>query len=668
MQGEGSVHLTVNRNDIWKIGTLTVAPFDWLEASYFYYRPRDLRWTDGDGKEGHDLDKGFNIKASYKPPVDFLPRFAVGIDDLAGTGYFAREYFVSTFDFKHLKLTIGTGWGKYDKGNGISNPLSIFSDHFKNRYEPGESYGGTLNVNQWFTGDASIFGGIEYFVPHGRGLRIKIENNPFNYLDFSAGNRPDANIKLRKSESDLNFGLSFPLKKYGFIDLSFIKGNIINLAFSFGAKFDEKLVKKSKINPKVSNNKEKLSFYEDLLSNLRNNKIYLQTASYESNSNDKDNDNLDIAIAISYANPIRSSSFASYISSKVAKNHGYNPSQISVTHTMLGMETNKISYFNKDVNDLNNLKPIELILTRTEVQPGNKNSFLENKYKPDILFPAVFQSISPNVVPHVGNPEKFLFRGFVLQHEAEIQFSRNLILTSNLKFNLSDNFRDTLTGPGSPFLPHVRTDLMEYLKQSNNYISRLQLDYFWSPKKEFYAKLSTGIFEMMYGGYGGEILYKPFKSNFMIGMEAYHVKKRAFDQGLDFLDYETSIGHINLNYFFERSGIIANLSFGKYLARDIGYTLDLSRVTESGFRSGVFFTRTNVSAAEFGEGSFDKGFYFKIPFNLFSKSYTRQSLDFKLRPLTRDGGAKLEHDKRLIDLIDNGSYIEITRGWNGFLD
>ena len=125
---------------------------------------------------------------------------------------------------------------------------------------------------------------------------------------------------------------------------------------------------------------------------------------------------------------------------------------------------------------------------------------------------------------------------------------------------------------------------------------------------------------------------------------------------------------------------------GRYAPRDLIYTLeyklshprrsqdtrhdylDLSRVTESGFRSGVFFTRTNVSAAEFGEGSFDKGFYFKIPFNLFSKSYTRQSLDFKLRPLTRDGGAKLEHDKRLIDLIDNGSYIEITRGWNGFLD
>ena len=113
---------------------------------------------------------------------------------------------------------------------------------------------------------------------------------------------------------------------------------------------------------------------------------------------------------------------------------------------------------------------------------------------------------------------------------------------------------------------------------------------------------------------------------------------------------------------------MANLSFGKYLAKDKGYTLDLSRRTKSGFEAGIFFTRTNVSAAEFGEGSFDKGFYFKIPFSLFSSNYSRDKINFKLRPLTRDGGAKLEHDKRLIDLMNNSSFSEIYGGWNGFLD
>ena len=82
---------------------MSIAPYDWLEASYFYYRPRDLRWNDGDGKAGHDLDKGFNIKASYQPSRHYLPRFPIGLDDLAGTGYFSREYIVSTYDFNHLK-------------------------------------------------------------------------------------------------------------------------------------------------------------------------------------------------------------------------------------------------------------------------------------------------------------------------------------------------------------------------------------------------------------------------------------------------------------------------------------------------------------------------------------------------------------------------------------
>ena len=650
---------------MWKIGTLTVAPFDWLEASYFYYRPRDLRWNDGDGKEGHDLDKGFNIKVSYKPSNNYFPRLALGIDDLAGTGYFSREYVVSTFDLKHLKLSIGAGWGKYDQGQGISNPLGIFSDHFKERSSGKSSQGGNLNAAEWFTGDASIFGGIEFFIPYGKGLKFKIENDPFDYFNFSAGSRKDASYNLRKSDSKVNYGLSFPLKNYGFIDLSFIKGNTVNLTFTFGATFNDKLIKKNKIVTSISNNNKQLSFYEDLLLNLKNNNILMQTASHLPS---QDNDNLDVAIAISYLNPIRSSSYTAFVASEVSKNHGLNLNKINVTHTMLGMETNKVSYFKKDVDSLIIETPIELVVDRTELSSGNQSDFVNNKYIPKVIFPALFQSISPNFVSHVGNPERFLFRGIVLQHEAEVQFNRNLTLTSNLKFTVEDNFRKTLTGPGSPFLPHVRTDLMEYLIQSDNYISRMQLDYFWSPKKELYAKISTGIYEMMYGGIGGEILYKPFDSNFMIGMEAYRVKKRDFDQKLNFLDYETTTGHVNLNYYFNELGIIANLSVGKYLAEDTGYTLDLSRITRSGFRAGIFFTRTNVSAAEFGEGSFDKGFYFKIPFNLFSKNYTQQSLDFKLRPLTRDGGAKLENDKKLIDLINNASSIEIKRGWDGFLD
>ena len=62
-KGEGSIYLTYNKQNIWKLGTLTVTPYDWLEASYFYYRPVDLYFGTLKGKF---LDKGFNVKFLIK--------------------------------------------------------------------------------------------------------------------------------------------------------------------------------------------------------------------------------------------------------------------------------------------------------------------------------------------------------------------------------------------------------------------------------------------------------------------------------------------------------------------------------------------------------------------------------------------------------------------------
>ena len=47
---------------------------------------------------------------------------------------------------------------------------------------------------------------------------------------------------------------------------------------------------------------------------------------------------------------------------------------------------------------------------------------------------------------------------------------------------------------------------------------------------------------------------------------------------------------------------------GRFLAKDSGFHLDLSRGFKSGLRIGAFLARTDISYAEFGEGSFDKAF------------------------------------------------------------
>ena len=57
----------------------------------------------------------------------------------------------------------------------------------------------------------------------------------------------------------------------------------------------------------------------------------------------------------------------------------------------------------------------------------------------------------------------------------------------------------------------------------------------------------------------------------------------------------------------------AQVDAGRYLAGDWGATFALDRRFANGWKIGAFFTLTNVSAARFGEGSFDKGIRMTIP-------------------------------------------------------
>lgn len=563
-----------------------------------------------------------------------------------------------------MKVTAGLGWGKFNGESSFDNPFSFLSNKFNLRPSTSSNakLGGTAAYDKWFRGNTALFGGLEYFIPNQNGLSIKLEYDPYDYLDFSARNRSDASFELRKKDSNINIGLSYPFNKFLTIDASFIKGNTFNLSFTIGTNFNDQRIKKQKFNPSldIKENKEhsKIAFYESILFNLNNNNLFLQTASLKENE-------LDVSISTSqHRNAIRSSSYAASIVQKVAEKHEMDVNQINISHINAGIELNSIKYIANHINNDN--LPIELLVRNTILESADPVGFKQDEFKPNINFPVIFSSISPILVTHIGNPEKFFFGGVNLQHISEIQFSRNLLLSTEINARAYDNFESTVSGPGS-VMEHVRTDLVEYLKEDDMVISRMQLDYVWSPRKDTYAKLSGGIYETMFAGYGIETLYKPFDKNYSLGFEIFHVKQRSFDQRFSFKDYSTVTGHFNFGYSLPL-GIESNISYGRYLAKDDGFTFDLSRRTRSGFKAGIYFTRTNVSAETFGEGSFDKGFYFQIPIDLFSTSYSGNYSTFKLSPLTRDGGAKLIHDKDLKGLIYNSTYRELSQQWRGLLN
>ena len=182
-----------------------------------------------------------------------------------------------------MKVTAGLGWGKFAGENSFDNPLSFLSDKFNLRPSTSSNLviGGTPSYDKWFRGNAALFGGLEYFVPNQNGLSIKLEYDPFDYLDFSA-QIGEPSFDLRKKDSNINIGLSYPFNKFLTIDASFIKGNTFNLSFTIGTTFNDQLSKKQKFNPSldIKENKEhsKIEFYESILLNLNNNNLFLQTA------------------------------------------------------------------------------------------------------------------------------------------------------------------------------------------------------------------------------------------------------------------------------------------------------------------------------------------------------------------------------------------------------
>ena len=71
---------------------------------------------------------------------------------------------------------------------------------------------------------------------------------------------------------------------------------------------------------------------------------------------------------------------------------------------------------------------------------------------------------------------------------------------------------------------------------------------------------------------------------------------------------------------------------------------------------------------EFGEGSFDKGFFFHIPLESFFTTYRRGFTGFGLRPVTRDGGAHLSHPYTLWGVTHQGSLRNILMNWDEIYD
>jgi hypothetical protein len=157
-----------------------------------------------------------------------------------------------------------------------------------------------------------------------------------------------------------------------------------------------------------------------------------------------------------------------------------------------------------------------------------------------------------------------------------------------------------------------------------------------------YAQVYGGYLETMFGGVGAELLYRPIDSNLAFGFDLNYVQQRSYENDFDLFDYKVLTGHANIYWqppFLPDT--LLTLNVGQYLAKDKGVTVDFAKRFDSGIVVGAYAAFTNVSSEEYGEGSFTKGFYLSIPFDLFSLKPSKGQGRLPWVPIARDGGQAL---------------------------
>ena len=668
MHEEGSIGFTWTHSDPYLRGSIMGNPFDWFEASYSYTDVNNKLYSDSPEFSGSQSykDKSFDAKFRIIKEGFIKPQVAIGFRDFGGSSLFAAEYIVASKLIGNIDFTLGLGFGTISNQN-IKNPLTYIHSGFETRERniQGDTQGGEINYGTFFGGkEAGVFGGVEIFLPKLNGTRLKIEYDSTNYGVDGEGYLPVA------QENEINYSFVYPVTKDFHLKLGYIRNNTLNFGFSFSGNYRSKspgvqkrdppkIVPNANILRSIVNKTKAENLYKSSLKYLSESKINLQTAQVTGST-------LSVAYAQStYLNNAVAIGRAARVLDQISPEI-IDTFSLQIINTGAGMYAVDIP--RADLQRYQDQKQTDALFETVQIYKPDPGAFNTYDFKPFVKYPTTKWKFSPAIRSQIGGPDGFYFGEIALSVHTETIIRRNINILAVGSIGLYNTF-DELKLASDSIIPHVRTDIVKYLQGSSKYhITRLQANYFMNPTKSIYTKLSAGIFEPMFTGFGGEILYKPFAQNFGVGAEIWNVRQRSFRQLLGFRKYRTITGHFNFYYKEPLYSVLFHIKAGRYLAEDSGFTFNVSREFKSGLNLGVFFSLTDISKEEFGEGSFDKGFYFNIPIQVFFDQYSRGQSGFGLRPLTRDGAQSMIHAQPLWSTSYQAHKDQIVNEWEQFYD
>ena len=655
MLAEGDLRVSYTDNDQYRFWSVTLQLYPWLQSTVRYTDLRTRLYSRFPGFSGNQTlkDKGIDVKFRLLEESYYLPELSVGFRDFGGTGFFESEFIglskqVSDFNF-HLNM----GWGYLGTAGNTSNPFCNVKDSFCDRPVGFSGVGGKIDYQRFFKGPASIFGGVEYQTPWAP-LRLKLEYEGNNYSSDRASYSPNIARRL-KQDSNWNIGAAYRWHGFDF-SLNFQRGNTVGFGINYN--FNLHTVSQIKVDsPPRTLLAKTNNFPIEQVNRSRLVKDLYYQGGFATNSSDFNENSVTV-----YGQQ---------------KNYRDNDEAIERVARIMAYELPESVKTYHIVNTLGSIPLVETVVDANAFKSQAKYQTLE----PDLTSTYQRQDISPRSIDNYdplntagffsgietfwiqtfGNPEDFyLYQAGVLVNGG-YSFNGKTSVAGTIKVNLFENFDkfNFTTDNASSSLPRVRTNAREYVSDREVTVENLFLHWNDRIAPNLYAQVYGGYLETMFGGVGAELLYRPVDSNLAFGFDMNYVQQRSYENDFDFFDYKVLTGHANI--YWQPSFLpdtLLTLNIGQYLAKDKGVTVDFAKRFDSGIVVGAYAAFTNVSSKEYGEGSFTKGFYLSIPFDLFSLKPAKGQGRLPWVPIARDGGQALIRPISLYNVTEERSHYK----------
>ena len=601
---------------------ITYQAMPWLEGTF--------RYT---GLNGYFLyDRNYEAKLRLWEERDYLPQVALGIRDLVGTSYWGSEYIVASKIMGDFDVTLGVAWGRLAGNGDLNNPLAHLADRFAVRERSDSGLGGGLLTGTFFSGEKiGFFGGIQY-QPDSLPVSLMLEYNPDLYED-------EVRSGQEKPESAWSAAV-----KWDFLpgmSLSLSRQHQQEWGVELSAALDTKSLPPRRPAPVFTSSLDILpqdlppqlsrgDWYDMLLFDAERSGLLLLEASIDLPSHTAilvmGNDQYQVwADAIAKMTVLADLHLPLTVNTFriVIEEAGHRVHTIQLRRPSLAYGQNK------ELLE----REISFLPGRNLVVPQRKTSFVQKKVFFDVGVGTRVQLFDPD------DPARYQL---YTKLGASVALPKSWRLTARYGFDITNNFDESNRRNTSSALPQVRSDIVNYLIDGDTGLDSLFLEKRGSALKELHYRMFGGVLEEMYSGLGGEVLYQPARSRLAYGLSASWVRQRAYDKSFRHFDYQTTTAFASVYWASPIYDFDVAVHAGQYLAKDIGATLEMRRTFHNGWMIGLWATITDVSAEDFGEGSFDKGMFFTIPFGGFFDSNTRGSYKTRIRPIQRDGGQRLE--------------------------